>query len=252
MNRVRLLGAVLSIAATWPVVAAEGGQLIHMASLEWLPFSGGNLPNNGLSGDIITEVAKTMGHTLKVDYFTWTDTVAKGEGDAAFSGYFPVWITEERSKKCYFSGPIGKTVTGIGYLKDAPVQWKTPADLAALKIGVVEGYPNGDAFDAAVKQGKQQVETTASDTNNIKKLVSKKVPAIVVDKVVLSYMTSKTQAKDMVVFADKTLVERTLHVCFQRTPAGKALQEAFDNGLKKVDIGKLESAYMKKVDGPAK
>jgi polar amino acid transport system substrate-binding protein len=43
-----------------------------------------------------------------------------------------------------------------------------------------------------------------------------------------------------------------MHVCFQHTPAGKALQEAFDGGLKKVDIGKLESAYLKKVDAPAK
>lgn len=252
MNRVRIFGMVALMSAMSPVFAADGGQALHLASLEWQPFSGSSLPGNGLSGEIVGEVAKHMGSAVKVDYFAWKDTVAKGESDPAFAGYFPVWPTEEHAKKCHFSAPIGKTTTGIGFLKDAPVQWKTPADLAGFKIGVVEGYANGDAFDAAVKQGKQPVEVTTSDTNNIKKLVNKKVPAIVIDKMVLHFMTFKTQAKDNVVFADKPLVERTMHVCFQRTPSGKAMQEAFDAGLKKVDIAKLESAYLKKLDATAK
>ncbi|MDM5180637.1 transporter substrate-binding domain-containing protein [Massilia sp. DJPM01] len=250
MTKIGLLVSAVWVGVVLPVCATAQVPPVRLATLEWVPFTASNLPSKGLSGEIVSEVVKAMGTTLKIDFHPWTETVAKGESDPAFSGYFPVWVTEERAKKCYFSAPIGKTVTGIGYLKDSPLQWKTPADLAALKIGVVEGYPNGEAFDAAVKQGKQPVEVTTSDTNNVKKLVTKKVPAIVIDKAVLRYMTYKTQAKDSVAFADKTLVERTMHVCFQRTPAGKSLQEAFDNALKKVDIGRLESAYLKKIEDP--
>ncbi|MET3134069.1 polar amino acid transport system substrate-binding protein [Oxalobacteraceae bacterium GrIS 1.11] len=252
MKLIRICGVTVLCSAILPALAADIPKTLHLASLEWLPFSGSTLPNDGLTGAVVAEAAKQIGSTVKVDYFAWKDTVAKGGTDPAFAGYFPVWSTEERAKSCYFSAAIGKTTTGIGYLKDAPVQWKTQADLAALKIGVVEGYTNGEAFDAAVKQGKQPVETTTSDTNNIRKLVTKKLPAIVVDKMVLHYMTLKSQAKESVMFHEKALVERTLHVCFQHTPAGKALQEAFDGGLKKLDLAKLESAYMKQLDASNK
>ncbi len=252
MKLVHTCGVTLLLSAMLPALAADAPKTLHLASLEWLPFSGSALPNDGLSGAIVAEAAKQIGATVKVDYFTWKETVAKGEADAAFIGYFPVFSTEERTKKCYFSAPIGKAVTGIGYHKDAPVQWKTQADLASLKIGVVDGYANGDAFDAAVKDGKQPVEVTSSDTNNIRKLVTKKLPAIVVDKQVLRYMTLKSQAKDSIVFHEKFFNERPMHVCFQRTPAGKAMQEAFDGGLKKVDLAKFEGAYMKQLEASAK
>jgi polar amino acid transport system substrate-binding protein len=164
MKLVDACGVTLLLSAMLPALAADAPKTLHLASLEWLPFSGSALPNNGLSGAIVAEAAKQMGGTVKVDYFTWKDTVAKGEADPAFIGYFPVFSTEERTKKCYFSAPIGKAVTGIGYHKDAPVQWKTQTDLASLKIGVVDGYANGDAFDAAVKDGKQPVEVSRPRT----------------------------------------------------------------------------------------
>ncbi|NHZ66584.1 MULTISPECIES: substrate-binding periplasmic protein [Massilia] len=228
--------------------AADSPKLLHLASLEWPPFASAALPNNGASGAVVDAAAKFMGSTVKVEYFPWKDTVAKGSNDPAFIGYFPVFITEERAKSCYFSAVIGKSSTGIGFLKDTPITWKTIPDLASIKLGVVEAYANGDALDEAIKQGKQQVEVTTSDTNNVRKLVSKKLPAIVVDKAVLRYMTLNSAAKDSVMFHEKMLLERSLNVCFQRTPAGKAAQESFDAALKKVNVAKIEEAYFKSLE----
>lgn len=235
------------------VAAAEPAKTVQLASLEWMPFSGAALPGDGLSSTVIAEVEKRLGNNVKVKYFEWKETVAKGEADAEFAGYFPVYYTAERAEtKCHLSQPVGKSETGIGYLKDTPVPWKKTSDLAAFKIGVVEGYANSAEFDAAVKQGKQAVEVASSDTNNVRKLVGKKIPGIVVDKLVLRYLTLHSGAKDSVMFSDHLLTENTLHVCFRRSPAGKALQEAFDAELKKVDLAKLESAYLKRLEAGAK
>ncbi|MFZ6754325.1 substrate-binding periplasmic protein [Undibacterium sp. Dicai25W] len=232
--------------------AADVPKTLHLASLEWLPYSGSILPNDGLSGEVINEVTKAFGSTIKISYFPWKEAVSNGETDPSFSGYFPVWKSPEREKKCYFSGPIGTTTTGIGYLKDDPVTWTKPSDLTAITFGVVDGYTNGEAFDAAVKQGSQHVIISSTDTNNIKKLVSKAVPAIVIDKQVLFFMTLQSPIRGKIMFYEKPFLERTVHVCFQRTPAGKSLQEAFDMQLKKLDIPKMQEAYFKKLEANAK
>ena len=233
--------------------AAEPAKTLQLASLEWMPFAGSALPEDGVSGAIIAAVEKRLGNSVKVQYFDWKDAVAKVENDPAFAAYFPAYYTAERAQStCYLSQPIGKSETGIGYLKESPIQWKKLADLSSFKIGVVEGYANSAAFDAAVKQGSQPVEVSGSDTNNVRKLVTKKVPGIVVDKLVLRYLTMKTAAKDSVLFSDHLLTENTLHVCFRRSPAGKAMQEAFDAELKKVDLNKLEAAYLKRLEAGAK
>lgn len=245
--------ALTTIAFSLHASAAEPAKTIQLASLEWMPFSGSTLPGDGLSSTVVAEVEKRLGNNIKVKYFEWKETVAKGEADPGYAGYFPVYYTADRAEtKCYLSQPIGKSETGIGYLKDSPVQWKKTSDLAAFKIGVVEGYANSAEFDAAVKQGKQSVEVGSSDTNNVRKLVGKKIPGIVIDKLVLRYLTMRSGAKDSVMFSDHLLTENTLHVCFRRSPAGKTQQEAFDAELKKLDIAQLETAYLKRLEAGAK
>lgn len=243
------IAAVTAMIISLQATAAEPVKTLQLASLEWMPFSGATLPDDGLSGAVIAEVEKRLGNSVKVQFFAWKDAIAKVEADAGFAGYFPVYYTAERAEmKCYLSQPIGKSETGIGYLKESPIQWKKPADLASLKIGVVEGYANSAEFDAAVKQGRQSIELTSSDTNNVRKLVTKKIPGIVIDKQVLRFLTMRSSAKDSVMFSEHLLTENTLHVCFRRSPVGKALQEAFDSELKKVDVSKLHATYLKRLE----
>ncbi|MES2259538.1 MAG: transporter substrate-binding domain-containing protein [Pseudomonadota bacterium] len=245
----RKICALMACIVALQASAAEPARTLQLASLEWMPFSGAALPEDGLSSAVIAEVEKRLGNSVKVQYFGWTDAVAKVEADAGFAGYFPVYYTAERAQsKCHLSQLIGKSETGIGYLKESPVQWKKPADLVAFKIGVVEGYANSADFDAAVKQGTQPVEMSSSDTVSVRKLVAGKVKGIVVDRLVLRFLTMKTSARDSVVFSEHLLNENTLHVCFRRSPAGKAMQEAFDAGLKTVDIARLEAAYLKRLE----
>jgi len=245
--------ALTAITVSLHGFAAEPAKTIQLASLEWMPFTGATLPGDGLSSTVVAEVEKRLGNRIQVKYFEWKDAVAKGEADPEYAGYFPVYYTAERAEtKCHLSQPIGKSETGIGYLKDSPVQWKTTSDLAAFKIGVVEGYANSAEFDAAVKQGRQPVEVVGSDTNNVRKLVGRKIPGIVIDNLVLRYLTMHSAARDSVKFSDHLLTENTLHVCFRRSPAGKTSQEAFDAELKKIDVAKLEAAYLKRLEAGAK
>lgn len=250
----RYLGMLLllQVLLALPVSAADVPNTIRLASLEWLPYVGPNLEQGGLSGAVAAAAAKQFGYQIKIDYFPWNRAMQMGGKDASFAGYFPAYYTEERARECYFSAPMGSSTVGLAHLKSTPLQWNALPDLAGLTIGVVAGYSNGEAFDAMVKQGRLTVDMAQSDTQNLRKLLASRIRAAVIDKSVLRYLlsTEPSLVKDraQVVFHQHALADLSLHVCFQRTPAGQKLQQAFDAALRRMDIRKIENGYFQQLE----
>ena len=225
---------------------------LHLASLEWLPYVGRSLPDGGLSGAVAKSVAARFGYGIKIDYFPWLRAMQVGGSDPDFVGYFPAYHTAERAQQCHFSAPMGNSTIGLAMLSEAPLHWRALDDLAGIKLGVVLGYSNGEAFDQMVKSGKLLVDASVSDSINLKKLLAGRIRAVVIDKAVLRYLLasdptlSKERAK--LVFDDRPLAVLTLHVCFQRTPLGLKLKQSYDAALLHTDIAKIENAYFDQLD----
>lgn len=236
--------------------AADPPPTIRLASLAWLPYVGPNLPQGGLSGAVAEAAAREFGYRVRIDYFPWTRAMQVGSKDPDFAGYFPAYYTEERARQCHFTAPMGTSTLGLAYLKSKPLQWQNLRDLADKVIGVVEGYSNGEAFDALIKQGKQKVDVAPSDLVNLKKLLAQRVDAVAIDRSVLRYLLATDLgligSRDLIAFHDKPLAELTLHVCFQRTAAGLKLKQEFDKALQKVDIHRIENDYFKLLEARAK
>jgi polar amino acid transport system substrate-binding protein len=232
------LGSATLLGQTAPV------KPMRLATLEWPPYNGLLLPQEGISTRVANVVAKAAGYRLMTAYFEWTATMQKGEKDPGFDGYFPEYFSKERELACHLSGPMGTSVLGIASLKRNPVKWRTLPDLAAIKLGVVDGYSNGEAFDQAIKEKRQAVEVAPSDAANIKKLLDGKLPGVVIDKNVLAYTLSRTGGADRVVFGGKPIAELSLHICFKRTPEGKKMRDDFEAALSKSDPAKLEAEYL--------
>lgn len=229
---------------------------MRLASLEWLPYVGGRLEQEGWSSFVVDTAARQFGYQAKIEYFPWTRAMQLGTRDERYAGYFPAYYTEERARTCHFSAPIGSSTVGLAYLKNAPLQWSTLSDLAKHKIGVVAGFSNGPAFDAMAKDGRLQIDASPSDTLNLRKLLAHRVDAVVIDKLVLRYLLATepglAQEKAQFAFHDKPLAELPLHVCFQRTPAGRQMQASFDTALHALPLRKLEADYFQRLEsGPA-
>lgn len=251
MRCARALGLLLLCLAL-PVRAADAPKVMRLASLEWLPYVGSELEQQGLSTVIAGAAARKFGYTVQVDYFPWTRAMQLGLRDARYDGYFPAYYTKERARQCYFSGPIGSSTIGLAYLKSAPVQWQTLQDLSPLTIAVVAGYSNGPAFDALVAQGRLKVDASPSDMLNLRKLLAGRVDAVLIDKLVLRYLLltepSLAKDRDRITFDDKPLAELPLHVCFRHSPQGLALQQAFDEALHTLQLHRIESEYFERIE----
>ncbi len=219
---------------------------MRLATLEWPPYTGLLLPQEGISTRVAKVVARSAGYNLMSAYFEWTVTMQKGEKDPGFDGYFPEYFSKEREQQCNLSSSMGTSLLGVATLKANPLNWRALPDLAAYKLGVVDGYSNGEVFDQAIKDKRQPVELAASDAANVKKLLDGKLRGIVIDRNVLTYTLSRVGGGDRIVFNPKPIAELTLHVCFQRTPDGKKMRDSFDAAVKKTDIAGLEADYLTK------
>jgi polar amino acid transport system substrate-binding protein len=240
------VGLLLALLATCSLAQSDS-KLIRLATLEWPPFTGLLLPKEGLSTYIASTVAKAAGFRLLSASFEWTKTVENGEKNPEFEGYFPEYFSQEREAACHLSQSIGSSLLGIATLKSAPIKWTKLSDLGAYRLGVVDGYLNGEAFDAAIKDKRQPVELGPSDATNIAKLRAGKIRGIVVDKNVLDYTLYKLKDTGSVIFNPRPIARLSLHVCFKRTPAGQAMRDAFDSALKQTDLAKLEAAYFEQM-----
>ena len=249
MNILRLLSLLLPLLHVPTLGATE---VMRLASLEWLPYVGATLPQHGVSAAIANSAARQMDRKLRIDYFPWLRAMQVGGEDPGFSGYFPAYYTAERAKKCYFSKKMGTSTLGLAYLKEKPVQWQSLSQLTGLTFGVVFGYSNGEEFDALAKQGTLKIDTSPSDALNIRKLLASRVNAIAIDKAVLRYLLLTDpdfiKQRENIVFDDHVLAELPLHVCFQHTPSGQAMQQAFDAALKGIDAHKIENEFFRELE----
>jgi len=247
----RLIGCVfgLLLALQGCAVAAPA---VRLASDEWPPYVSASLPGNGISGAYTQAVLTRLGSAPAIDYFPWKRTLEVGMNDPRYAGLLAVWRTPQREAQCYFSSPIGATMTVLAYLKESPVVASALRDLREAQIGTVAGYSNGEEFDGMVRRGVLHVQEGVNDETNLRKLLSKRFDAMVIEKRVLRHLLSSQRftsaERDRIAFAENLFHERTVHICFQRTPAGQAQQRAFNEAARDVDLSRFERDYLRHLD----
>lgn len=252
MSARRLLAAALACAvlSAWGPAAAQTPQTIRFAAEEWPPFVSNALPDDGLSGAMLRAVLDRLGYTARIDYFPWKRAFAQGLDDSRYAGLLAIWRTPEREKLCHFSTPVGNTLTVLVYLKDKPVRAARLEDLRGVRIGTVGGYANGDGFDGLVRQRQLDVEEGINDEANLRKLLARRFPAILVERRVLRYLLGTRFAaveRDRLAVNERLFRERPVYVCFKRTPQGQAQQRAFDDAAQAIDFGQVEKEYWRRV-----
>jgi polar amino acid transport system substrate-binding protein len=245
------LAACLALAAL--AAPARAGELapVRLAAEDWPPFVSASMPNNGLSGALVGAVLERIGYAVHIDYFPWKRAMELGLNSPRYAGFLAVWRTPEREKVCHFSHSIGSTQTVLAYLKEAPVQAAAIADLRGLRVGTVAGYANGEQFDAMAKDGELRTEEGVNDETNLRKLLMRRFPAIVIERRVLRHLLAGGHfgkaERERIGFSDKLFKERAVHVCFKRSGEGAKLQQAFNDAVRDFDLLRIERDYWRRI-----
>lgn len=222
---------------------AANADTVRLTSLEWPPYTGEAVPQQGASMAVVEAAFEAMGYELEVSFYPWQRAVDQASDNPDYAGYFPEYYASSVEEDFIFSDPIGTGPLGFVEHVDEPVAWESLDDLEGKVIGTVAGYVNTDDFDARVEDGRIEADEVTSDETNVRKVAGKRIPMAVIDENVLDYLLANdpdlSDARDQVQFNDKLLEDKELFVAFAQDGHGEEMAEVLNEGLQKIDIDEI-------------
>ncbi len=245
---VRVAVAVAMVGVSSALVMAQE-KVVRVATLDWPPYTGKDLPKGGATTDVLRAAFEKVGYQVEVEYRPWKraiDMAKKGTDEVI--AYFPGYHCHHQNG-FVASEPIGNGPLGFAEHVEAPITWESLDDLGEqqMKIGTVLGYANTDEFDAKVGTGYILAVPSNDDLTNLKKLVRKRIDAVVIDKLVLEYLkaseASLKDGADKLKFNSRPLEDKTLFLCFRDDDGGRTMKHIFNAGLEQIDPDAMVDGY---------
>ncbi len=213
---------------------AYGGKKLVLSTLDWAPYIGKSMENNGYVAVLVKEAFKRGGYDTQFKFYQWSRVVGLAKSGKV-DGYFPEYYSKGVKSYAIFSDPFPGGPLGFFKLKKSKISYKNLNDLKKYKIGTVFGYVNTKEFDSASYLKKIPVK---DDLTNFKKLFAGRLDLLVADKFVGLKLIAEnlpTKAKHFE-FMSKSLEEKDLYVCIsKKNKDAKIIINAFNNGLKKME-----------------
>jgi polar amino acid transport system substrate-binding protein len=236
-----LAGALLAGAA---FAADAPRKTVVLATTEWPPYIGQELPEQGYVHILATRAFAHAGYEVQIRFYPWARALALAR-EGSVAGLLPEYYDASRTGEFAYSdgfpgGPVGFYARRDRKLKVPPSLATRPeralATLKHLRFGVVRGYLNAPAFDTA--PGLQR-EEARDDLTNLRKLFHRRVDAIVIDRHVAEYLlrTAVPEFAPELEYLEPPLARHLLYVAFARTAADhETLRQAFNRGLEQLEV----------------
>lgn len=157
------------------------GEKVVLASLEWPPYTGSELPMQGATSAIVREVFRAAGYDLEIRFLPWNRAIEAARMDEDVDGYFPEYPNTIREGGFLCSESVGKSPVGLAKRRSRDLKWQNYYDLERYRVGVVDGYVNSERFDQLVAAGRIQTDESVSDVLNVRKVLAGRVDWAVVD-----------------------------------------------------------------------
>jgi ABC-type amino acid transport substrate-binding protein len=239
----RLFSLALVLAATVAHAADAPRAKLRLASLEWAPYVGRDLPRQGYAAEVLRAACARHGVDVEIDFLPWARALLLARrGD--YDGLFPEYYDASREPEFRFSvpfpgGPVGlyqRRDRGIRYRVDPRVDLDAALrGLAGYRIGVVRGYLNNPVFDAA---DYLQKEEAVSDAVNLRKLYYGRVDLAFIDQRVADYLlaTDLRELRPALAMVEPAIEEKPLYVAYARRALAEvdAKRRACDRGLEEI------------------
>lgn len=136
-------------AMPWQAIASESPETITLASIEWEPFYGSNLPDHGYFAVITKEAFELAGYELKLEYVSWKRAVS-GTYAGLYDGLLGSFYHKDRAEHVVYTDPIAVTEQVFVKSKVSKIDWKGMQDLPNLRLAA---YAESITLNELVKEG---------------------------------------------------------------------------------------------------
>lgn len=244
----RLLRALFSVVLFLGSLTLAAREPVRIAIGEWPPYLAKDLPHYGVAAHIVEEAFNAAGLDVEFQFLPWGRVmvyVENGRFDTSI-----LWVeTEERSKSFLFSDVLLEGEAVFFYNEDNPLEWQTYQDLSTLHFGglLSASYP---WFEAAKAAGlDMQMELVTDERQNFSKLISGRIDAFSLDKLVGLHILQQDFAnqRDQVGYDPKPIESWPYRLIFTKSDKGETLVEAFNRGLAIIKQQGVIDAYLENV-----
>lgn len=177
-----LRGSLATAALALTALTAHADPLV-IATGEYAPMTGQDLPNQGVVNGLVSRIAEDAGVEIEFDYMAWKRGLAlTRQGQKGAASY---WNTLADQTDLIAVGPVSTGRIVFFYRKDAPLpEWSDLSDLSGLTFGATLGYPYSEEFWAAGEDGTFKIQTAQDDIANFKKLLAGRIDGFVINELV--------------------------------------------------------------------
>ena len=223
------VGSSLVVNSAW----AE--EIITIATLEYSPWTGKNLKDNGFVNHVIAEAFKRKGYTVKYAYLPWQRGLTETK-DGKYSALSYVYWSKDREKEFFLSDPISEEKIVFFHLKTRPLKdWETLDDLKDYQFGATRGYTYTKEFWEAAESKRLKVDVTDNDRQNFKKLLVGRIdifPSGLVNGYSILQKEFNPSIPSLLSIHPKPLSKTTGHLAFTRKRKdSENLLRIFNQGL---------------------
>lgn len=240
--KLKLIFFVLLLSIPHNVLSAEK---ITLASLDWAPYIGKELKNEGYVAELVKKAFEVSGYDAEITYLPWARTVEMTK-NGEFDGYLPEYYADSLHENFLVSKPFPGGPLVLFKLKSKNISYSKLEDLKPYNIGVVRGYVNTQEFDNASYLKKDEAK---DDLTNLKKLRAGRIDLMVADKFVGLYIvkTELPNLNNKIEALNPILEQKDLYLCISKKAKNPEIKiNAFNKGLEKLTESKMMDQILKK------
>ncbi|WP_299292518.1 transporter substrate-binding domain-containing protein [uncultured Tateyamaria sp.] len=212
-----VFAAILAVTATF---AAAQDRVLQVVADDWPPFSGPNLPDGGMSLDVIKAVLERAGYTVETRVVPWArimDGARNGTVDIVGS----LFADAELAKVLTYGDPFYATDIQLLQPVGAGHSYTSVEALRPYSIAVGDGFLYEETFDRADYLDKMVVTTTLQAVQ----MVAHGRADLTLDSVdVLRHVIEKDDPSlnDLVELVPGTMASQNLHMAVRTDLEGSA------------------------------
>ncbi|WP_024302066.1 ABC transporter substrate-binding protein [Pseudogulbenkiania sp. MAI-1] len=202
---------------------------ITLLSIEYPPYTGHSLKQEGLITAIAVAAFSRVGYQLNIQYRPWAralQEVKRGES----AGVLDVWYSKERTAFLEFSQPLFVSEVGFYARSNKKIDVRDLSKLGKFTIGVVRGTLKPPNFEAA----RLRMEDGIDDASNLLKLAAGRVDLVMTDRRVGEYLLRHRlqPLRSQLVWLTPAIYQFPLYVGFsKRYPGWEKIVTDFNTGL---------------------
>ncbi len=246
MKRMICLDLILRLSLFYAFNSYSSENTIQLTTLNWPPYYGEELKDNGIVADIVSTAFSTTKYSVKVYFVPWERALWDVKSNQK-DGLLGAYKTDERMQIMHYSAPIFYAEETFFQLSSKPlITYKTLKDLTPYTIGTLAGVSNSIEFDEADFLKK---ESSPNVDSLVRKLLAGRIDLIVQGRlVVIDHINNHyPDSLNKIFQVEPVLKKRALYVTIRKSKEdGLEVIESLNNALKNLArSGKLTNIIKK-------